>query len=227
MVPVNWVSNSVMKNVEAVGICWARMSATEAGLLASAGMELTRPDERVTTKNVCWRGERGWDRVDTEDTHNDQEDEVSGGQVDLDGCLARNALEGQQLWNQDQDLSPLMGLPSGPTCHSRRRTMGRSKLRTASRIGGRTPLTTPCRIFFPIDDPPSQAIHEYFSVNVVTFDRAPMNATVRVSNESSSHDLSAPDAGDPRTGESPEYDESNGDGDGCGLPDARLVSVEG
>jgi hypothetical protein len=95
MVPVNWVSNSVMKNVEAVGICWARMSATEAGLLASAGMELTKPDERVTTKNVCWRGERGGSRIDTEDTYNDQEDEVSSGQVDLDSCLARNSLEGQ------------------------------------------------------------------------------------------------------------------------------------
>lgn len=68
--------------------------------------------------------------------------------------------------------------------------MGKSKLSTASRIGGRTPLTTPCRIFFPIDDPPSHAIHEYFSVNVVTFDRAPMNATARVSDYSVGHESS-------------------------------------
>lgn len=40
-----------MKNVEARGMFWARIVATDAGLLAMAGMEAKRPEDRVTIKN--------------------------------------------------------------------------------------------------------------------------------------------------------------------------------
>ena len=42
-----------MKNVDAVGICCARMVATEDGFRASGLIEAIRPDAKVTVKNVC------------------------------------------------------------------------------------------------------------------------------------------------------------------------------
>lgn len=44
----------VMKKVEAVGICDARMVATEAGFSTRGPIDWIRPDVSVTTKNVCY-----------------------------------------------------------------------------------------------------------------------------------------------------------------------------
>lgn len=42
-----------MKKVEAVGICAAKMVATEAGFSSRGWIDRMRPFVRVTTKNVC------------------------------------------------------------------------------------------------------------------------------------------------------------------------------
>ena len=53
-------------------------------------------------------------------------------------------------------------------------------LSRAKRIGGKTPLIRPCRIFFPVDSPSkklSQLNHGYASIKLEILDKRPMNAT--------------------------------------------------
>ena len=57
-VPVNWVSSRVMKKVEDVGICVARILAIDVGFSANGLTDAIRPDVRVTVKNVCYREPR-------------------------------------------------------------------------------------------------------------------------------------------------------------------------
>lgn len=44
-----------MKNVEAVGICVARVVAADPGLSANCWIELINPEARVTMKKVCYK----------------------------------------------------------------------------------------------------------------------------------------------------------------------------
>jgi hypothetical protein len=90
-VPVNWVRIKVMKKVDAVGICLARIVATDDGFSAMGLIEATRPDDRVTTKNVCWKGCQTMSCT-LRPTHDDEEDKVSGHDGQLDFGLTGQAL---------------------------------------------------------------------------------------------------------------------------------------
>lgn len=89
---------SVMKNVEAVGICCERTTAIEAGSDTRLVTAETRPEVRVMTKKVCYRVSVFLPSMPSMEylerlTHNNEEDKVPRHQIQLDLRLTRDPLE--------------------------------------------------------------------------------------------------------------------------------------
>lgn len=88
----------VMKNVEAVGICVARVVAADPGLSANCWIELINPEARVTMKKVCYKQLLELQPSNVQQTYNNKKQEVSSHKVYLDFGPAWKTLKCRELY---------------------------------------------------------------------------------------------------------------------------------
>ena len=130
---------------------------------------MIRPDDRVTTKKVCYSE----NRLIIADVQLTMTKKMKYRVIRLNSTA-------DLVGRPSAAMTSVASATPRKSLNLRLRMIGSNKLITANKTGGKTPVTTPLSTVFPALSPfkkLSQLSQGYVSINVFTLDKAPMNAT--------------------------------------------------